>query len=1020
MYKICFFFVERGKRLLEKAERSQRTFVKTKAYKHILRRLKNVNVITITGAFGSGKKTLASQLAFHYSSQKFLIIPIYDCQEISQCFDPGENQVFIINDPFGTSNLDTDALARWTKYHDDICDLVNNSVHSKMIFTCRLQVFKKEISTSSSFRILYKNAIDISYGRCKLTYRDRQSLLRRYGLFLHMPILSENFNNPAFPYFCNAAKEGKEIECNPPSIYSKEIRQLLMNDDYSFTLYLILATNNRFVRGKEDLNDIVGKYTGIIDTLRFPVRPFYNLKVEDCLDELEGSFLKETGGVYSFINETVYDILAYNAGLLSKKFAIQTCSRDFFINKLTFNSKTTKSSNLTLSLTKNDFESWFERLTFEIKRGQFLDIVFGTHFSDKVTQSLLGEKVRMLPPYELLDILKQKENQVRLMENIPEHSVYILREFPLYRGLNFLCAVLLGRHLELFGIIWNVLKMSKHYTFFDKDDLLRVAVMVGDKDSLTQIVKTVWKRTFLPILKTPMSEKMYMSFLNSFPMCISSACGHLDLVTYFHEVGFDINERYINGDRPLSYAAWLGCKKVVKYLISRNANINVQNKKGKTPLMLAVDHFQIARTLLLNGANIHLCDMNGENALMMSSGLGKMNVAYSILHFCETSDITTMVNIQKINGFTALHKACECEDKTTRNEIAKMLLQTNANPMTFDAKQRSSPLHLASAQNDRDLANSLILYGTDVNCTDIVNVTPLFIAAENGFSEMVKCLLSHGANPKIPRKTDNASPLLISAERGRLDVVKILLNWVNHEEDVNSVNHQNCTPLLMATLNNHTKVCEVLLENNADINISNHKGYHPIHVASRNGNAKLVNRLIQNRANIDPKTLEDENTPLHLAAMMGHKSVAKILLVGGADIESQNNEGLTPFVIANYMKQKDTEDLLHEFRMFGLGSFEFQTKTIESPQSLSLSLSSEVSLNQKASNSSDQHDASESSSSSISSQRKVPSRRSIADSSSHSVYYSDKGSKSIKDSHSLNETIENRAIIPLFRHKGVD
>lgn len=71
------------------------------------------------------------------------------------------------------------------------------------------------------------------------------------------------------------------------------------------------------------------------------------------------------------------------------------------------------------------------------------------------------------------------------------------------------------------------------------------------------------------------------------------------------------------GDTVGHYAAWLNMSKVVSFLIAHDANVNIKNKNGFTPLMLASFKGHVDILQLLSGvvAEINLQDEEGNTAL---------------------------------------------------------------------------------------------------------------------------------------------------------------------------------------------------------------------------------------------------------------------------------------------------------------------------------------------------------------------------------------------------------------------
>jgi len=59
-----------------------------------------------------------------------------------------------------------------------------------------------------------------------------------------------------------------------------------------------------------------------------------------------------------------------------------------------------------------------------------------------------------------------------------------------------------------------------------------------------------------------------------------------------------------------------------------------------------------------------------------------------------------------------------------------------------------------------------------VNCSSNSNLTPLFLAAQRGYSEIIDLLIRHRAAVDNPNKSGE-TPLYVAAKAGHLKVVEI-------------------------------------------------------------------------------------------------------------------------------------------------------------------------------------------------------------------------------------------------------
>jgi len=99
------------------------------------------------------------------------------------------------------------------------------------------------------------------------------------------------------------------------------------------------------------------------------------------------------------------------------------------------------------------------------------------------------------------------------------------------------------------------------------------------------------------------------------------------------------------------------------------------------------------------------------------------------------------------------------------------------------------------------------------------------------------------------------------------------------------------------------------LLNSKKINLSrNNRGRSILHEAVLRGHIHIVTLLLDEfDFRIDSKTMLGEETPLHLAAFTGNTKIVHELLKRGAEVNSRNNDGNTPY---DYSQKEDIHKLL--------------------------------------------------------------------------------------------------------------
>lgn len=134
--------------------------------------------------------------------------------------------------------------------------------------------------------------------------------------------------------------------------------------------------------------------------------------------------------------------------------------------------------------------------------------------------------------------------------------------------------------------------------------------------------------------------------------------------------------------------------------------------------------------------------------------------------------------------------------------------------------------------------------------------TPLHITAGRGFTECLKHLLLRGANVDLAPGGTTAL----------------------HEAC------QECQP----------ECAKLLLSYGANANAVNEDGLMPLHVCTEKESIDCAKYLLQFGAAVNGRSLEEDDTPLHVASRHGLPDHVNLYLRYGAHLEHQNDEGKTP------------------------------------------------------------------------------------------------------------------------------
>ena len=317
------------------------------------------------------------------------------------------------------------------------------------------------------------------------------------------------------------------------------------------------------------------------------------------------------------------------------------------------------------------------------------------------------------------------------------------------------------------------------------------------------------------------------------PFTLAVRHGHTDIAGLLLETkSVDINEQNDLGETPLHIAvASDGATDMIRLLLAANADINIKNKQGYSPLDLArkSGNGEIEQQLLKENPKLRLLARSGN-----IDGMRRL--------IAEGADIHT----RDFAGESALGKAFDFEE----HAVVDFLISEGA---------RLSLMETIRYGNSDDVKH-LLIDGADVNEKTYDSNTPLLCAIDREKPEIVHLLLAAGANVNYSNLW--CSPLTQAAlSNDHTEILQILLAA---GAEVNAFDDYGDTALLNAAIRGKAGAVSLLVRAGADVNLANEDGTTPLHSAILSRNANTVRALLAAGASPHAR-MHNIITPLDMA-----------------------------------------------------------------------------------------------------------------------------------------------------------
>lgn len=232
-------------------------------------------------------------------------------------------------------------------------------------------------------------------------------------------------------------------------------------------------------------------------------------------------------------------------------------------------------------------------------------------------------------------------------------------------------------------------------------------------------------------------------------------------------------------------------------------------------------------------------------------------------------------------------------------------------PSGFDVNLRNrqglTPVYIASQYGFIDIIELFIEQGADINLPCYRGTTALFAASAVGHVDVVDYLLSNQADINISDK-DGTAAFHMACQNNHIEVVKKLLLFSSNF-DINHSKHNGNTALHMASIRGNIDILRLLLDYNVNIHVKNDNHVTPLMMATQEGYIEIVRLLLDHGADVNTQTLKG-TTALFIASAYGYTLIVKLLLERGADASIRTNDGFSPIAIAYQEGYDDIRDLL--------------------------------------------------------------------------------------------------------------
>ena len=354
---------------------------------------------------------------------------------------------------------------------------------------------------------------------------------------------------------------------------------------------------------------------------------------------------------------------------------------------------------------------------------------------------------------------------------------------------------------------------------------------------------------------------------------------------------------------------------VTKLLMQHFSDVDCPDNNRRTPCFVAATsgHVNIVKALFERGADLdHTTSCLDVGIASYSKDpireCKRIKCGYSLLHSAAQEGRVNVVQFL-IQHNVSLTKT------TGANNTAIQLAAAYGHLKTVDTLKEAGGvldgtcLHHAAVGGHKEIVQYLLQEGVNDSC---ISSTPPFIPSVEEYKEFITSEFYVYDNLHIYLRE---TALHAAVRKGHLSVIRLLLNDLD-QSAISCKNSAGRLPQHDAVHLNKYDALEVLLALGASLTVRCNSavlpplpihpyfsrnlegircpcGSTPLHLAAMYGHQSIAQLLIENKADVNAGDCNG-STPLHVATCQGMSALVVLLVKNGADINSRSLNGSTP------------------------------------------------------------------------------------------------------------------------------